>query len=87
MAAVKIYTRRACGYCDAAIALLEKKRVAFEAIDATGDQKLRAWLAETTKRSTLPQIFIDDVSVGGYDDLAHLNATGELDRLLSGTIA
>jgi glutaredoxin 3 len=86
-ARVKIYTRRLCGYCFAAVRLLEKKGVAYEEIDATGDRELRRWLAEATGRTTVPQVFIDDKPIGGYDDLRALDRSGALDALLAGAPA
>ncbi len=83
-AEVKIYTREACGYCTAALRLLTSKGVKFEHIDATGDPETRRWLAEVTGQSTVPQIFIDGRSVGGYTDIRALDQRGELDRLLAG---
>jgi GrxC family glutaredoxin len=79
---VKIYVRQWCGYCTRALHLLAQKRVPVEQIDTTGDQAMREWLYKRTLRTTVPQIFIDDRSIGGYDDLAALDSTGELDRLL-----
>ena len=81
---MKIYTRRWCGYCSAAERLLRKKGVAFEEIDCTGDHEKRRWLAEVTGRSTVPQIFIDGRSIGGYDELRALDRRGELEALLRG---
>lgn len=86
-AQVKIYTRRWCGYCVAAEHLLGKKGVEFENIDCTGDTAKRQWLAEVTGRTTVPQIFIDDRPIGGYDDLRALERSGELDKLLAGSPA
>ena len=83
-AEVKIYTREGCGYCTAALRLLTSKGVQFEHIDATGDPTTRRWLAEVTGQSTVPQIFIDGRSVGGYTDIRALDQRGELDRLLAG---
>jgi glutaredoxin 3 len=82
-ASVRIYTRRACGYCDMAIDLLREKGVAFDHVDATGDPALRRWLVEVTGQHTVPQIFIDGRPVGGYTELAALDRRGELDRLLA----
>ena len=84
-ARVTIYTRRWCGYCTAAERLLQSKGVAFENIDCTGDREKRQWLAEVTGRTTVPQVFIDGKSVGGYDDLRVLDRSGELDKLLAGS--
>ncbi len=83
-AEVKIYTREYCGYCTAAISLLRTKGVAFEEIDATGDHETREWLAEVTRQDTVPQIFIDGKSIGGFSDLRALEQRGELDVLLAG---
>jgi glutaredoxin 3 len=83
-AEVKIYTRAACGYCTAALRLLRSKGVEFEHIDATGDPATRRWLAEVSGQSTVPQIFIDGRSVGGFTDIRALDQRGELDRLLAG---
>ena len=84
---IKIYTRKLCGYCTAAEHLLKSKGVAFEKIDCTGDQDKRTWLAEITGHTTVPQVFIDDRSIGGYNDLRALDRTGELDKLLAGAPA
>ena len=80
---VKIFTTDWCGYCHAALRLLKQKGVAFEEIPAD-DLKTRRWLREVTGRSTVPQIFIDGKSVGGYSDIRELDQRGELDRLLAG---
>ncbi len=82
---VTIYTRQWCGYCTAAERLLETKGVAFENIDCTGDRAKRQWLVEVTGRTTVPQIFIGDRAIGGYDDLRALERSGELDKLLAGS--
>jgi glutaredoxin 3 len=83
-AEVKIYTRKWCGYCSAAERLLRAKGVAFEEIDCTGDRAKRDWLAEVTGRTTVPQIFIDGLAIGGFDDMRELDRKGELDKLLAG---
>ena len=82
MAHVKIYTRQWCGYCTRARRLLDAKQVSYEHVDATNDPPTRAWLAQTTGQSTVPQIFIDGRSIGGCDELYALERRGELDRLL-----
>jgi glutaredoxin 3 len=85
-AKVKMYTRRWCGYCTAAEKLLEQKGVEFEQIDTTGDHQTRRWLVDMTGgRTTVPQIFIDGASIGGYDELRALDRKGELDILLGRT--
>jgi glutaredoxin 3 len=73
---VKIYTRRFCGFCTAAIELLEARGIAYEEIDCTGDPTTRRWLADVTGRKTVPQIFIDGRPIGGYTDLRALDDLG-----------
>ena len=81
---VKVYTREGCGYCTAAIRLLTAKGVEFQHIDATGDPETRRWLVEATGQTTVPQIFIDGRSVGGYTDIRALDQRGELDACSPG---
>ena len=78
MPRVKIYTTTYCGYCLRAKKLLETKKIPFEEINVTEDPKTRDWLVKTTGLKTVPQIFIDDKPIGGYDDLAKLDAEGKL---------
>ena len=83
MIKVEIYTRRFCGYCDAAKALLDRKGAAFTEHDVTGAPELRrAMIARSNGGMTLPQIFIGATHVGGCDDLYALDAEGRLDALL-----
>ncbi|MBM4268768.1 MAG: glutaredoxin 3 [Deltaproteobacteria bacterium] len=82
MAAVTIYTTMYCPYCHAAKDLLTEKGVAFTEVDVTRDPSERVRLAERTGQRTVPQIFIDERSIGGYDELAGLERRGELDALL-----
>lgn len=83
-ASVKIYTTSICPYCTAAKQLLDKKGVSYENIDVSRDTALRRTMEELSGRRTVPQIFIDEQPVGGYDDIAALDRTGELDKLLAG---
>jgi len=84
MARVVIYTTPYCPYCTRAKALLGSKNASFEEIDVSNDSKQRAEMEKLSQRRTVPQIFIDDKPIGGYDDARELDATGELDRLLLG---
>lgn len=85
MAKVVMYTTQICPYCLRAKALLKSKGVAFEEIDAGRDPKLREEAMRLSGgRRTVPQIFIDGRSIGGYDELWELEQAGELDRLLGG---
>ena len=79
---VKIYTRKWCGYCTAAINLLDEKGIDYEHVDCSGDPETRKWLVKATGRSTVPQIFIDGKPIGGYDDLRALDRRGTLDQML-----
>lgn len=77
-----IYTKDYCPYCTRAMNLLKKKGVEYEEIDITYDYDLQDYVEEKTGRSTVPQIIIDDLAVGGFTDLYDLNVRGELDKLL-----
>jgi len=82
-AILKVYSKDWCPYCAKAKALLHSKQLEFEEVDVTSDVEAEQEMIKRSKRRTVPQIFIDERSVGGYDDLSQLNATGELDRLLN----
>lgn len=83
-ARVVMYRTRFCGYCVLAKRLLDKKGVAFQEIDVSGDSERRAWLHQVTGLRTVPQIFIGDRPVGGFDALISLERQGKLDALLAG---
>ena len=84
MAKVEMYTKMFCPYCARAKTLLGEKGVDFEEIDITmGGPKRKEMLERAPGHSTVPSIFIDGRHVGGSDDLAALNVSGELDRLLA----
>lgn len=80
---VVVYTTRVCPYCIQAKALLKKKGIAFSEIDVSNDPEKRTWLVSATGQRTVPQIFINDQPIGGFDDMAALNRKGELDRMLA----
>lgn len=79
---VVIYTTNICPYCVRAKALLKKKGVAYEERNIERSRSLMKQMLERSQRRTVPQIFIDDFHVGGYDDMAALDAFGKLDPLL-----
>ncbi|RDH84827.1 MAG: glutaredoxin 3 [endosymbiont of Galathealinum brachiosum] len=80
---VRMYRTRSCPYCRRAEKLLKKHGVKkMHVIDVAGNKKLWAAMEKETRRNTVPQIFIGDVHVGGYDDLAALDRKGKLDKLL-----
>ena len=84
MARVEIYTTPLCGYCHAAKRMLNNKGVSFAETDVSGGPELRRAMTERAGgRRTVPQIFIDDEHVGGFDDLAALEKAGKLDPMLA----
>jgi glutaredoxin 3 len=84
MPKVTIYTTWLCPYCSGAKSLLARKGVSFEEIDAPRGSAARDEAIEKSGgRQTVPQIFIGDTAVGGYDELRALEQAGELDPLLA----
>ena len=79
---VKIYTTRFCAFCVRAKHLLNKRKIAYEEIDVSGDHEARAWLVRVTGRRTVPQIFIHGEPIGGSDELYEMDQSGELERRL-----
>lgn len=85
MKTVTIYTRPMCSYCWRATALLKKKKVDFEEINAGFNAKLRAEMIQRANGgSTYPQIFIGDQHIGGCDEMMALDRAGKLDGMLTG---
>jgi glutaredoxin 3 len=80
---VVMYTTHYCGYCRMAARLLAKKGVTLREIDAGSDPSLRRWLVQATGQRTVPQIFVNGRSIGGYDELAAHESAGNLDRMLA----
>lgn len=83
MAKVEIYTTRWCPYCHAAKSLLEHKGIAYDEVNAEEPDIRNAMVVRAHGRRTVPQIFIGDTHIGGYDDMAALERRGQLDPLLS----
>ncbi len=79
---VIMYATRFCPYCMRARRLLKNKGVEFEEIRVGSGNELWQKMEELSGRDTVPQIFINDESVGGYDDIVALNQIGELDSKL-----
>lgn len=85
MQPVTIYTSPLCGYCHAAKRLLKNKNISFDEINVMMNPDMRQqMMARANGRHTVPQIFVGDTHVGGYDDLAALDRQGKLDPLLAG---
>ena len=81
-ARVKMYSTRFCPYCIRARALLESKGVTYEDIAVDADPELRREMMALSGRRTVPQIWIDELHVGGFDELAGLDRQGRLNNLL-----
>ncbi|MEM5369384.1 glutaredoxin 3 [Paraburkholderia azotifigens] len=82
MSAITIYTTPTCPYCHAAKALLTNKGVSYKEVNVQNDRATALALMERTGRRTVPQIFIGETHVGGFDDLNALETAGRLDPLL-----
>ena len=80
---VLMYTTAVCPYCQMAERLLVAKGVEIDKVRVDLDPARRAEMMEKTGRRTVPQIFIGETHVGGYDDLAALERAGKLDPLLA----
>ena len=78
-----MYSTDWCGYCQRARNLLERKGATYREIKIDEDAKQREEMMQRSGRRTVPQIFIGEHHVGGYDDLAALDRAGELDKLLA----
>lgn len=81
-APVLVYASRYCGWCTRALSLLEAKGVTPEVILVDAQQDLRREMEARSGRRTVPQIFIGQRHVGGFDDLRALDVAGQLDELL-----
>ena len=82
MPKVVMYTTSVCPYCIRAKNLLQHKGVDFEELNIERDRDLMQECFTRSQRRTVPQIFIDEFHVGGYDDMAEMDSMGRLDPLL-----
>ncbi|AUX47855.1 glutaredoxin [Sorangium cellulosum] len=82
-AEVTIYVTEYCGYCAMAKRLLTQKQVRFTEINVEGRDDLRAWMVKASGQRTVPQIFINGDSVGGFSELSALDKKGQLDARLN----
>ena len=82
MAKIVIYTKANCPYCDWAKQFLNHKNLSYSEVRVDLDPEQLKQMEQLSKRRTVPQIFINDQSIGGYDDMVRLSKTGELDTLL-----
>jgi len=82
MSAITIYTTPTCPYCQAAKALLTNKGLSYKEINMESDSAIALAMMKRTGRRSVPQIFVGDMHVGGFDDLNALETAGRLDPLL-----
>jgi glutaredoxin 3 len=80
---VLMYTTAVCPYCQMAERLLRSKGVDVEKVRVDLEPQRRVEMMEKTGRRTVPQIYVGEIHVGGYDDLAALDRAGKLDPLLN----
>lgn len=84
---VKMYTSQYCPFCVRAERLLTERGVQqIEKIFVDTDPQVKAQMIQLTGRRTVPQIYIGDTHVGGFDDLAAADRAGSLARLLAGQV-
>lgn len=83
MATIEIYSTRICPYCVAAKNLLKHKGAEWTEYLIDTDTEKRTEMLDRAKRTSVPQIFINDQHIGGFDDLKKLDQQGGLDPLLS----
>jgi len=82
-AQVTVYSTDYCPFCARAKALLKHKRADFVEINVEDRPDLRSWLRSASGQTTVPQVFVNNRSIGGYSDMSALDQQGELDALLS----
>ena len=82
MSSVTIYTSFYCTYCRRAKRLLERKQVDYEEVRLDEDAEKRKEMVEKLNWRTVPMIFVNEQFIGGYDQLAALERSGELDSML-----
>ncbi len=80
---VLVYSTDFCPYCTRAKLLLKKRSIPYTEIDVSSDSEKRAWLVATTRRRTVPQIFIDGQPIGGSDELHELDRSGKLSAMMA----
>jgi len=83
MPKILIYTANLCPYCTMAKRLLDKKGAEYSEVNVDSKPGLREKMMQETRRRTVPQIYIGDLHVGGFDDLHALEMGNELDKLLA----
>jgi glutaredoxin 3 len=82
MKEVTIYTTKVCPYCIRALRLLSRKEIPYKNIDVNKNQELFEKIKKKTGSDTVPQIFIGEEFIGGYDEMKQLKKEGKLDSML-----
>jgi len=82
MSKIIIYTKDICPYCNKAKALLQRKNAQYQEIKVISDEIKEEMIKKSNGRMTVPQIFINDIHIGGCDDLYAMEAEGKLDEIL-----
>ena len=81
---ITVYMGPMCSYCDAAKRLLNKKNIPFKEINIALEKgKMEEMLKKSNGMKKIPQIFIENSHIGGYDELRALENKGELDKLIN----
>jgi glutaredoxin 3 len=83
---ITIYGSETCSYCAAARMLLKKKGLTYDEVLVSGDPDKREEMIARSGSQSVPQIFIGEQAIGGFDELYALEQDGELDRLLDGSL-
>jgi len=83
---VLMYGRSGCGYCTRARMLFERKGVAYTEIDVESVPGARQAMQQRSGRNTVPQIFVGERHLGGFDDINALDGRGELDPILAAAV-
>jgi glutaredoxin 3 len=81
---ITVYTSAMCGYCVAAKNFLKSRGLAWEEVRVDLNAAQREHMVARTGRVTVPQIFVGEVHVGGYDDMMAMHRAGKLEPLLAG---
>lgn len=82
----EIYFKDWCPFSQRALQLLDEKGIDYEAIDVTNDPEREREMQKRAGRTSVPQVFVGALHLGGYDDIALLDRYGKLDPILAGQV-
>ncbi len=82
---MEVYFSTFCPFCRWAKALLDRKQIEYTLYNIDQDPSRRREMTQRSQRTSVPQIFIDQQPIGGFDELSTLDRSGQLDQLLTGT--